>query len=171
MKTVTVVIFSLVIGLLVTTLSNAAGEIYRYRNSQGNFVYSDRKPNTEYEVINGGSINSNPESTERNNAVDSVITARSVADVRAVTDTIKPAIDSLYTQLVASDNESQGNVTVNFTIVQSGNISSCTEDETEMKGTKFNGSICEKIKSLQFKAVASPSPLRLTYTYNFNPAG
>jgi hypothetical protein len=171
MKTVIVVIFSLVIGLLVTTLSHAAGEIYRYKNSQGNIVYSDRKPNAEHEIIKGGNITSNPEATEKNNAIQGVITARSVADVRSVTDTIKPAIDSLYTQLVASDNKSQGNVTVNFTIVQAGNISSCAEDETEMKGTKFNGSICDKIKSLQFKAVASPDPLRLTYTYNFNPAG
>jgi hypothetical protein len=170
MKTVIVVIFSLFIGLLASTLSHAAGEIYRYKNSQGNIVYSDRKPNTEYEIIKGGDNKNRREATVINNAIQNVTTARSVADVRAVTDTIKPAINSLYTQLVAGDNESQGNVTVNFTIVQAGNITSCAEDETEMKGTKFNGSICEKINSLQFKSVASPDPLRLTYTYKFNPA-
>lgn len=171
MKTVIVGIFCLVAGLLVSTLSLAAGEIYRFKNPEGNIVYSDRKPSTEYELIKGGNKKSNSQTTEKDNAIESVTTARSVAEVRAVTDTIKPEIDSLYTQLVASDNKSQGNVTINFTIVQAGNISSCAEDETEMQGAKFNGSICEKIKSLQFKAAASPDPLRLTYTYNFKPAG
>jgi hypothetical protein len=170
MKMPLIVIFSLIIGLSLTTLSHAAGEIYRFKNSQGNIVYTDRKPNTDYEVIKGGNKISNVPATETNARQQATVVTRSVEDVRAVTDTLKPEIDGLYTQLVTSDNDSQGKVTVNFTIAQAGNVTSCAEDETEMNGAKFNGSICEKINALQFKAVENPDPLRLTFTYNFQPA-
>ena len=171
MKTYIVVIVSLISSLTFTNLSHAEGEIYRYKNSQGNIVYSDRKPNTEYEVIKGGNKNSNSQSTETKDTEKAPVVARSVADVRAITDSIKSDIDGLYTELVAKDNAAQGKVTINFTIAQAGNITRCAEDETEMNGSKFNGSICEQINDLQFKAVESPDPVRLTYTYNFKPAG
>jgi hypothetical protein len=170
MKTPLVVIFSLITGLSLTTLSHAAGEIYRFKNSQGNTVYTDRKPNSDYEVIKGGNKISNAQTTETNESISATVVTRSVDDVRAVTDTLKPDIDSLYTKLVTSDQDSRGKVTVNFTIAQTGNVTSCAEDETEMNGAKFNGSICEKINALQFKAVENPDPLRLTFTYNFKPA-
>lgn len=170
MKTVIIVIFSLITGLSSTTLTHAAGEIYRYKNSLGNEVYSDRKPNTEYEIIKGGNKNSNAQTTDAEESVKPPAPARSVEEVRAMTGTIKPEIDALYTQLVSENYESQGKVTVNFTIAPAGNITHCAEDETEMNGAKFNGSICEKIKTLQFNAVESPDPVRLTFTYDFNPS-
>lgn len=170
MKTYIIVIASLITSLAFINLTHAEGEIYRYKNSQGNIVYSDRKPNTEYELIKGANKKTNSQSTETKESEKAPLVARSVEEVRAITDTIKSDIDALYTALVTKDREAQGKVTINFTIAQAGNISRCAEDETEMNSSKFNGSICEKINELQFKAVESPDPVRLTFTYNFNPA-
>ena len=170
MKTYVVVIVSLITSLAFTNLTHAEGEIYRYKNSQGNIVYSDRKPNTEYELIKGNSKKSNAQPIETKESKKAPLAARSVEEVRAITDTIKPDIDALYTELVAKDRDARGKVTINFTIAQAGNITRCAEDETEMNSSKFNGSICEQINKLQFKSVESPDPVRLTFTYNFNPA-
>jgi hypothetical protein len=170
MKTYIVVIVSVITSLAFTNLTHAEGEIYRYKNSQGNTVYSDRKPNTEYELITGSSKKSNAQPIETKESKKAPLAVRSVKEVSAITDTIKPDIDALYTKLVSKDREAQGKVAINFTIAQAGNITSCAEDETKMKSSKFNGAICGQINKLQFKPVENPDLVSLTFTYNFNPA-
>lgn len=168
MKTNYRIILAFVIGLSFTNVADAAGEVYRYKNAEGNIVYSDRKPTAKYEVVKR--VNNKPSAapTSEVEAAEQTVVTRSVEEVRTLTDTIKPEINGLYTQLVAKDNATQGNVTVSFTIAQTGAVTHCAENETEMKGAKFNGSICEKVSNLQFDPAANPDPVRLTFTYNFD---
>ncbi len=166
MKKYNIVIAGLIL-FAVSSFTHAAGEIYRYKNSEGNTVYSDRKPDTEFDVIKGASkkpatSDSTPEATEQTDTP-----SRTVEEVNKLTDTLKTDIDALYTELVNTNSETRGSVVVNFTIAQAGNVSHCSEDESEMQGAKFDGSICEKIKGLEFGEIENPDPTRLTFTYNF----
>ncbi len=168
MKKYNIVIFGLIL-FVISSISHAAGEIYRYKNAEGNTVYSDRKPDTDHEVVKGPSkksvsSNTTPEPTDTE---QTPTPSRTVEEVKEITDTLKTDIDILYTELVNKNSETKGNVVVSFTIVQAGNVSHCAEDESEMQGAKFDGSICEKIRGLEFGEVEGSDPVRLTFTYNF----
>lgn len=159
----------IIFGLILSAISGtgySAGEIYRYKNTEGNTVYSDRKPNTNHELVKGVS-NTQAATNATSETAEQTPATRSVEDVREITDTLKTDIDVLYTERVNTNSETKGDVVVSFTIIQAGSVSHCAEDESEMQGAKFDGAICEKIKRLAFGKVENQDPIRLTFTYNF----
>ena len=171
MKTIIIVMFSFVTGLLLSSLSHATGEIYRYKNFQSDIVYSNRKSHTRHETINGGNPKVQSKTTAMNNNIQNVTPRRLVTEVSVATDTINAAINDLRTQLVDSNIESQTKVIVNFINIQASDIAQCLDDVTEMRGGKFDGSACKEINSLQFKSIASAYSSKLTYIDNFDTAG
>ena len=162
MKHTSIILFSLL--LWIPAHSDT---LYKYRDSEGTWTYSDRRPESgDYEVIFDIRIK------DKNKPVvaeePEVAETRSMDSVRTTLKTIESDINALYIELFEIDNATAGKVGVQFTITQEGTISKCQEDESGVTGEKFAGRICEKISALSFGPVLSKNPVNISYSYTFS---
>jgi hypothetical protein len=139
--------------------------IYKSQDKNGNPIFSDRKPDSRYQIIEKG----NYRSSKQIAAPTDIPEERSLDTIRGKTNEIKGDIDALYNGLLAIDQSTQGTVTVNFVIGQDGRVGECAEDESAMSGGTFKGTICAAIQTINYEPVVSEQPKKVTYTYQFKP--
>ncbi len=143
--------------------------MYKYRDKNGNYVFSDKKPEAQHEAIEKGNYKGSEKVKEKTAEAQPTPPTRLIESVRPIIASVKPDINELYKELFLADKETQGKVVVAFTIAKEGNVTSCNEDESGMTRTGFNGRICEKIQSLNYGVVEESKPVDITYSYNFKP--
>ncbi len=159
-----------IFALGVATCFNTYGDtMYKYRDKNGNYVFSDKKPETQHEVIEKGNYKGSKKVDEESIEPQPTPPTRLMESVRPIIEGIKPEINELYKQLFIADKETQGKVVVAFSISKEGNVTSCNEDESGMTRPGFNGKICEKIQSLNYGIVEESKPVDIKYSYNFKP--
>lgn len=159
--------FLFLFGVVISV--NAHGDIiYKTRNSEGTYKYSDKKPKSSYETIDKGDYKGTqqPEAKESENAIPAT---RSMETIRTITESAKDKINGAYQDLYIANNDTQGKVAVEFTIEKAGNVSQCKENESDMSGSNFNGKICDIISALNYGPVESSNPVNIKYNYQFQP--
>lgn len=137
--------------------------IYKSYDKNGNPVYSDREPDSQYETIK--KVNLKPKTKEEK--VEPIPAVRSVNSIRTKTMTLQQDINSIYEELHESNNSIKGKTIITFSIDKEGKVVKCDEDETGMTLASFNGKICEKISTLDYGKVEKNEATKVNYTYHF----
>lgn len=159
----------IIIVSLITIPALYANEIYKSRDEYGTVTYSDKRPKTDYEIVDKGDYRGKnkpeEETTETQLAPD-----RSLESIDVITQSAKSEIDTIYKNLYLRNQQIKGKVLVKFSIAPQGDVISCTEDESDMVEAGFNGQICETIQGLNYGPVARTLPVNVKYTYDFQPS-
>jgi hypothetical protein len=146
--------------------------IYKSYDRNGNPVFSDREPKTQYEIIKKSSAKKQVQADATQEAEQQqapIPPVRTIETIREITNTAQAEINAIYESIYKSNNETQGKVIVAFSIDQSGKVISCSEDESGMTTPSFNGKICEKINTLNYGEVAEEKVTKTNFTFQFKP--
>lgn len=162
----------IVLLILLSLAANIqAANIYKSRDNRGTVLYSDKKPEGDYELFSKEKKKRLSDPDQSASEEESVILPekRDLASIRTTTDSVKNNINEIYKNLFLDDNEVRGELKVDFTINQQGQVTNCTEDESQMQKAGFNGKACQTIQQLNYGAVQSVDPITVNFTYTFQP--